>query len=128
MKCFVLPCSVVIDSLDPGLHGGTIHPNAHFSLRSECKNNDLQASIPCSIYIILVRHYTGATLFTPCNMMHPTIKNCCLNNNYNSRVRTCVNLCTAATPRARVGRYYNLCFTIIAQECIAIYCILHDFR
>ena len=70
--------------------GGRIHSNVHFSLWSECKNNDPQASsIPCSIYIILVRHYTGDTLFTPCNMMHPTIKNCCLNN-YNSRVRTCV--------------------------------------
>ena len=55
--------------------GGRIHPNVHFSLQGECKNNDPQASsILCSIYIILVRHYTEDTLFTPCNMMHPTIK------------------------------------------------------
>ena len=44
-----------------------------------------------------------------------------------------INLFTAASTaemkaQVRVGRYYNLCFTIIAQECIAIYCILHDFR
>ena len=80
--CFVLPCSSIdvvqlIDSLDPGL----LVESIQMSTLVCGVNNDPQASsIPCSIYIILIGHYTEDTLFTPCNTMHPATKNCCLNN------------------------------------------------
>ena len=61
------------------------------------KRNDPQASsIPaCSIYIILLNTILGTHyIFTPCSMMHPTIK-MLFKIQYNSRVP--IFLCTAAT-------------------------------
>jgi len=45
-------------------------------------------------YIILVKHHTGDMLFTPCSMMHPTIKNFVLEQQYNSK-NLCANLLEA---------------------------------
>ena len=69
----------IIDSLDPGLVVESIQMSTlvcGVNVKTMIHRHHLFHA-PC-IYIILVtvviiRHYTGDTLFTLCNMMHPTI-------------------------------------------------------